>query len=181
MSRNDELLRQARLTYYAVHLDQLDQVLTEFLRQSKARCALLVDKEGHLITSQGDAGALDVNSISALVAASFAATREMARLLGEDEFSLLFHRGKKDHIQLLLIGDRTLMVVIFDESTKVGMVQLYGNEAAVRLNKVLTAREQDIAASIANREVSAASGVNTEDPAYKAEAQQTLDNLFGDE
>lgn len=72
-------------------------------------------------------------TISALVAGSFAATREMAKLLGEDEFSVLFHQGKKDSIQLSLIGERTLLATIFDERTTIGMVRLYAKEATSKL------------------------------------------------
>ena len=55
-----------------------------------------------------------VDTISALVAGSFAATKEMARLLGEDEFTAMFHQGERDNIQLSLVGDRTLLTILFD-------------------------------------------------------------------
>ena len=61
------------------------RILREFLKLSNAKCALLVDKEGHMITKQGVTRSFDMDTISALVAGSFAATKEMARLLGEVE------------------------------------------------------------------------------------------------
>jgi len=129
-------LRENRLVFYREDIRTINRVLREFLKLSNARCALLVDKEGHLITKQGVTRSFDMDTISALVAGSFAATKEMARVLGEDEFSILFHQGKTDNIQLSLVGNRTLLTVIFDDSTTIGMVRLYANETSKRLMEV---------------------------------------------
>ena len=126
-------LRETRLVFYRDDVQNINRVLREFLELSSAKCALLIDKEGHMITKQGVTRTFDMDTISALVAGSFAATKEMARLLGEDEFSILFHEGKSDNIQLSLVGDRTLLTVIFDDSTTIGMVRLYANETSKRL------------------------------------------------
>lgn len=134
--RDDDRLRQDRLVFYKADIEKIDRILTEFLKLSQARCALLVDKEGHLVTRAGLTEAVDLDTISALVAGAFAATKEMAKHLGEEEFSVLFHQGKKDSIHLTLIGERTLLTVIFDERTTIGMVRLYANEAAKKLGKV---------------------------------------------
>ena len=129
----DETLRQDRLLFYKEDIDGIDQILTEFLRMSGAKCALLVDKDGHLVTRCGEVLTIDMDTISALVAGSFAATREMARLLGEQEFSALFHQGKRDNIQLSLVGERTLLTVLFDDRTTVGMVRLYAGDTSKKL------------------------------------------------
>lgn len=89
-----------------------------------------------MVTKAGTTGDIDLQSVSALIAGSYAATREMARLLGEDEFSVLFHQGKKDSIQLTLVGDRTLLATVFDERTTIGMVRLYAKEASEKLNTI---------------------------------------------
>ena len=60
----------------------------------------------------------------------------MAKLLGEDEFSVPFHQGKKDSVQLSLIGERTLLATIFDERTTIGMVRLYAKEASSKLTGI---------------------------------------------
>ena len=83
-----------------------------------------------------------MDTISALVAGSFAATKEMARLLGEEEFTALYHQGTRDNIQLSLVGDRTLLTILFDDRTTVGMVRLYANETAKKLSDVYRDAEQ---------------------------------------
>jgi predicted regulator of Ras-like GTPase activity (Roadblock/LC7/MglB family) len=164
----NEKLRQDRLSFYKEDIERIDKVLAEFLRLSGAKCALLIDKDGHLVTKRGEVRTIDMDTISALVAGSFAATKEMARLLGEEEFTALFHQGARDNIQLSLVGDRTLLTILFDDRTTVGMVRLYANEAAKKLS--------DIYQQATNRPESAS------DPSLDAEygnsAKKRLDNLF---
>lgn len=89
-----------------------------------------------MVTKAGSTEDFDIQAVSALVAGSYAATREMARLLGEEEFSVLFHQGKKDNIQLTLVGDRTILATVFDERTTIGMVRLYAKEATEKLTRL---------------------------------------------
>lgn len=89
-----------------------------------------------MVTKAGSTEDFDTQAVAALVAGSYAATREMARLLGEEEFSVLFHQGKRDNIQLTLVGDRTILATVFDERTTIGMVRLYAKEATQKLLKV---------------------------------------------
>lgn len=137
MNRSQQL-RDDRLVFYQSQMDRIGEVLREFLRLSGARCAILVDKEGHLVEKVGDAPGFDADTISALVAGAFAATRQIAKLLGEEEFSAMFHQGQRDNIQLNLVGDRTILTVLFDDTTTVGMVRLYANEAASRLVEIFS-------------------------------------------
>ncbi len=133
---NSKTLRDNRLIFYADLVRDINRLLREFLKLSNAKCAMLIDREGHMVTRQGVTRDLDVDTISALVAGSFAATKEMARILGEDEFSVLFHQGKTDNIQLSLVGDRTLLTVIFDEATTLGAVRMYAAETAKRMAEI---------------------------------------------
>jgi predicted regulator of Ras-like GTPase activity (Roadblock/LC7/MglB family) len=135
MKENDRL-RYDRLVFYEGEVRSIETVLKELLKLSGAKCALLVDKEGHMVAKVGSVRTFDTDTISALVAGSFAATREMARLLGEEEFSVMFHQGQRDNIQLNLIGDRTILTVIFDDQTTVGMVRLYASESSRKLAEI---------------------------------------------
>ena len=130
---HSQKLRQDRLIYYEGEIRGIEAVLKELLKLSGAKCALLVDKEGHMVARTGDARTFDVDTISALVAGCFGATREMARLLGEEEFAIMFHQGQRDNIQLSLVGERTILTVIFDDQTTIGMIRLYASEATRKL------------------------------------------------
>lgn len=165
MSAN-ERLRHDRLTFYKEDIEKIDRLLAEFLRLSGAKCALLIDKEGHLVTRRGEVRTIDMDTISALVAGSFAATKEMARLLGEDEFTALYHQGTRDNIQLSLVGNRTLLTILFDDRTTVGMVRLYANETAKKLTDIFRVAESREAPDV------------DLDQGYGDSARQKLENLF---
>ncbi|MBN1212520.1 MAG: roadblock/LC7 domain-containing protein [candidate division Zixibacteria bacterium] len=124
------------LIIYEEEIKQIETILSKLLKGAEAKCALLVDKDGHMITRQGFTQSLDTTALGALLAGSFASTKEIARLVGEPEFSVLFHQGKKDHIHMSIVGERSILVVIFDDRTTIGMVRLYAKEASSELTKV---------------------------------------------
>jgi predicted regulator of Ras-like GTPase activity (Roadblock/LC7/MglB family) len=163
----DQQLRANRLVFYERDVERLDGELDGFLEMSNAKCALLIDKEGHLVTRRGEPLGASLESISALIAGSFAATREMARLLGEDEFTVLYHQGRRDSIQLQLIGDRTLLAVLFDDRTNLGLVRFYAQETARQLATVLTEMSTRLADS----------GPRLSEQ-FSSDAAAALDNLF---
>ncbi len=137
---NDAQMKDTRMVYYdAEAINAVNAVIDRLLELAGARQALLVDVEGHLITSRGESThKLNVDNVSALVAGTFAATKATAKQLGQDEFSLLFHQGEKDSIQLTLIDDRMLLAIIFDQSTTIGMVRVYANETARKISEAFS-------------------------------------------
>ena len=136
---------------------------------SDSKCDMLIDREGYMVTKAGHTDDFDLQSISALVAGSYAATREMARLLGEEEFSVLFHQGKRDSIQLTLVGDRTILATVFDERTTIGMVRLYAKEASQKLDKIFK--------EIGGREDDTSKHITTE---FTKSAKDQLDVVFSE-
>ncbi|MDH4034208.1 MAG: roadblock/LC7 domain-containing protein [candidate division Zixibacteria bacterium] len=158
------------LIIYEEEINQIETLVSKMLKGAEAKCALLVDKDGHLITRQGFTHSLDTTALAALLAGSFASTKEIARLVGEPEFSVLFHQGKKDHIHMSLVGERSILVVIFDDRTTIGMVRLYAKETAAELASIF---EQVMAKSNPN----ATQGISTE---FADLAQDKLDDIFHD-
>lgn len=164
----DENLRIKRLVYYKEDLDQIEKLLEEFLKLSNAKSVFLIDKEGHLITRKGASEGINADTLSALVAGSFAATKELARILGETEFSVMFHQGEKDHIHIVLVCDRAIAATTFDEKTTVGMINLYAKELSVKLEKIF---------DIASRRTVQEQQVESD---YSESVKDKLDDLFKD-
>lgn len=164
---HSEQMRHDRLVFYAEDIGKIDGVLDEFLRESQARAALLVDRDGHLVTKKGATGSFDPDSLAALVAGSFAATRELAKLLGESEFSVIFHQGKNEHIHIGLVSERSLLVVLFDDRTTVGMVRVFCHELTNRIDAILKAA--------AERAATSGSGL---DASFGEAAANRLDEFF---
>ncbi len=162
-------LRQERLVFYEEDIEEINKILADFLEASQAKCVLMIDKEGHMVTKKGFTKSFDTDSIAALVAGSFASTREVAKLLGEREFTVLFHQGKNENIHVSLCVERALLVTIFDDRTTVGMVRLYAEQLTKKVgDALLKAMER-----------------HKEEPAptvgadFEAAADQRLDDFFG--
>jgi len=132
----DTKLRMDRMVFYTGDVARLDTELDELLELSRARTAMLIDREGHLVTRRGESVVGSLDSFSALIAGCFAATHEMARLLGEDEFATLFHQGDRNSIQVSQVGARTLLGVVWDERTNMGLVRFYAQETSGRLAQI---------------------------------------------
>jgi predicted regulator of Ras-like GTPase activity (Roadblock/LC7/MglB family) len=118
-------------------LARIHQVLSRFLGESGAAEALLIDRSGQLLAMDGVSRALDTVSISALAAAAYSSTSAMAQLLGETEFTVLFHEGLKQSIHVSTVDDDAILMAIFDERTTVGMVRLFAKDAAKSVGVVL--------------------------------------------
>jgi predicted regulator of Ras-like GTPase activity (Roadblock/LC7/MglB family) len=118
-------------------ITQIHKSLLQMLKQSEAKCAILVDTDGKCLAKKGFTQSIDTDALAALIAGSFASTRAMAELVGEKDFSVLFHQGEKDHIHNILVDDSTILTVIFDDRTTIGMVRLYSKEGAKQLRTIL--------------------------------------------
>jgi len=105
-------------------LDQIDAILTDVIEKSGAHTVLLIDKAGQIISFQGTMDQEKVASLAALTAANYGATTAIARLFGEEEFTLLFHKGKKENIHFSNVGEEYLMITVFNNSTHLGLVRL---------------------------------------------------------
>jgi predicted regulator of Ras-like GTPase activity (Roadblock/LC7/MglB family) len=117
--------------------DQIQQALTGFLAESGASEALLIDRSGQLLAVAGAAPELDTVSISALAAGAFSSTAAMAQLLGETEFTVLFHEGRKQSMHVSTVDDEAILLAIFDERTTVGMVRLFAKTASAAIGVIL--------------------------------------------
>ncbi|HAM53264.1 MAG TPA: dynein regulation protein LC7, partial [Nitrospiraceae bacterium] len=110
--------------------------LQRLYQQTNAKVLFLVDKNGQLIASAGDTHQIDTTALASLTAGNIAATGGIARLLGEREFTVLFHEGDTDNIHITLIGQRVILVVIFDKRSSLGLVRLRVKKASESLAKI---------------------------------------------
>ncbi len=110
--------------------------LNALLRESCARCALLVDRAGQLLANAGDKLSFDPSAFASLTAADFSANDQLAKMIGEPEFASLFHQGEKESMYLADVARRVILVVLFDDQTTVGMVRLKVKQTVTDLSAV---------------------------------------------
>ena len=117
--------------------EALLSVLRKLLVDASAKVVFLVDKNGVLLASAGDAVGFDTTSLASLAAGNIAATGGLANLIGEKEFSLLFHEGERDNMHLSVVAERLILVIVFDRRSSVGLVRLRVRQASARLTAVM--------------------------------------------
>lgn len=115
----------------------LDGVLGDFLRKTEADLTVVIDRGGNVISQCGDISVMDVTIIAALAAGSFAATRELARRIGEVEFNALYHQGNGSHMFMNSVDDDTIMITVFGKRTTVGLVRFYSSSTAQAVGSLL--------------------------------------------
>src|SRR5213596_4255903 len=115
---------------------QIQQHLQAFLKESNARCALLVDRTGQLVATVGEQPKFDPTTFATLTAADFSANDQLAKLIGENDFNSLFHQGEKESMYLADVARRVILVVLFDNRTTLGLVRLKMKITVEELNQL---------------------------------------------
>ena len=119
-------------------LERANRLLHNFVAEAGARCALLLDRDGRPLTAFGETGDLDETSFASLAAADFDASDQLAGLLGETEFTSLYHQGVNGSMYLSEIAGTAILAAVFDRRTTLGMVRLKTREVVPQLVELLT-------------------------------------------
>lgn len=125
-----------QLVMYDEEFRQINIVIEKLLREANAKVIFLVDKNGQLISGVGEVERFDTTSLASLTAGNIAATGGLAKLIGEKEFSILFHEGEKDNLHISIVGGRVILVVLFDNRSSLGLVRLRVKKASDELTVI---------------------------------------------
>ena len=132
----------SNLVLYEEDFVKIDEEIKKLHQQMNAKMVFLVDRDGQLIASCGENENMDTTSLASLTAGNIAATGGMAKLIGEKEFSILFHEGEKDNIHITIIGRRVILVIIFDQRSSLGLVRLRVKKSAEVLTRIFEEIQQ---------------------------------------
>ena len=145
--------------YLAIR-DLIQRLRTE----ANARVVCLVDRNGQQIAGVGDLEA-------SLAAGNVAATDSLARLIGEKDFTALYHEGEKDNLHLSVVGGKIILVVIFDMRSSLGLVRLRVKKYSGELAAALERMQQ--------RSSKARSGRMAASSPFAEITDEDIDSLFG--
>ncbi len=98
-------------------------VLQDLLRRTGSLVVFLVTRRGAVLAEEGDTATINGTALAALVAGMFSATREVARMVGERQFSILLQQGQTRHIHISLVTDDMMMVVVFEDYQRIGRIR----------------------------------------------------------
>lgn len=118
--------------------DQIENILEDELIELGVQSVLLIDLAGNIIVSLDD-GKLehDIYSLAALAAGNFGAVSAMAKIVGEEDFSLLFHKGEKENIHFSKVVEDLLLVTVFGKDVSLGFLRLKVTEAINRIRELV--------------------------------------------
>ena len=161
------------IVMYEEEFNQINAIISKLRVDANSKVVFLVDKNGQQIAAHGDIENLDTTSLASLTAGNVAATDGLARLIGEKEFSILFHEGEKDNIHISIVAQRVILVVIFDERSSLGLVRLRVKKASEELNRVFA----NIMAKVEREKAQA--GAAFESP-FAEITDEDIDSLFSE-
>lgn len=139
-----EKIKTGRSPDVIVSMDILEDVrgyLTKEVMTEGISSILVIDNAGTLIVNIGNKIELDVISLAAVAAANFAATEQIAKLIGERDFVLLFYKGHSESFHFSRVGSEYIIVTIFDNSLSLGLLRLKIAEVSHVLEAKLPKRE----------------------------------------
>jgi len=119
-------------------LSEIEEVLQEDLIGLGVHCVFLIDMAGNIIANFDNGKSKhDVYSLAALAAGNFGAVNAMAKIIGEDEFALLFHKGENENIHFSKILTDYLLITIFGNDISLGLLRLKVAETVAKTKKIL--------------------------------------------
>ena len=122
--------------FFAKDVHQINLVLGKFLQKTRAETVLLVDSAGHLVARQGHTSPANEDTITALVAGTYAASQAMAQMLGAREFSSIVPCGDGRSLMILRAGDHALLSVTFSDASSDSLVRAYALDVIRRLESL---------------------------------------------
>lgn len=126
----------SNMIMYEEEFQEINQIIDRLLREANAKVIFLVDKDGQLISGVGEVERFDTTSLASLTAGNIAATGGLAKLIGEKEFSILFHEGEKDNLHISIVSGRVILVVLFDSRSSLGLVRLRVKKSSDELSAI---------------------------------------------
>ncbi|HTL72251.1 MAG TPA: roadblock/LC7 domain-containing protein [bacterium] len=123
-------------------IQRLNEALREFLTQTDAMTALVIDKGGFLIAHQGDDTQFDLTTIGALASGAFMANQTIAGLVNEKNFNSIYQQGEQFSMFVINVDEHCMLVVVFLSQVGVGVVKFYATMAVKRIAAQLAAAQE---------------------------------------
>lgn len=153
----------------------INTTIQELLKNSNSKSIMLLDKTGQMISSVGEEPQFDLHGFASLCAADFEANAQLAELIGERDFSTLYHQGSNESMYLARVEQNIILVILFDKKTTLGLVRLRTKKAVDGLSTVIRRLYDKL--EYENEEMTQQTQFDEE---FAAEAELEIDSLFTD-
>lgn len=121
------------LDLYGATYDKVDGLLSDLLARCHGRYAMIIDLKGFVLVHSKALWAPrppSLDSLATLIASNYSANMAIAKLFGENGFREMVQQGEGIGMYVEELGDKALLVTVFDESAVLGRVKLYTKKAS---------------------------------------------------
>ena len=119
-------------------LEQIRKQMQGLLVSASARAVMLLSADGYPVQLVGQLDERRIAKISAVIAANFMGTSELASQLGNKmAFRSSFHAGDEHNIYIYDVDGSFLLTVVFDARRKPGVIWFYAKQTASTLAPLL--------------------------------------------
>jgi predicted regulator of Ras-like GTPase activity (Roadblock/LC7/MglB family) len=161
----------AELILFEEEYERIQDALSRLKRDANALSVYMIEKSGQQIAAVGQIDDIDATALASLTAGNVAATEGLARLIGEKEFNSLFHEGERENIHITVVAGRVILLVVFDESSSLGLVRLRVRKATGELSEIMELVKSKAAAGVV---------MGSHDSPFAEITDEDIDNLFAD-
>ena len=120
-------------------IEALRPPIQEFVRESRARIALVVTGSGQVLAQHGFARSYEVMNVASLAASAHAAAGALGELTGSGAWKHLHQVGDRQQLFLATLRtpvEKLIFVVIFDAESSIGIVQLFFERLARTVSRL---------------------------------------------
>jgi CheY-like chemotaxis protein len=117
---------------------EINQILKQLCSDISARCILLTDLDGHLITRTGVTDLLPLEAVASLLGGGMASLFEAGRVMdgNPESINLAYREGVHEALYMTNVGRKFLLIMVVDRgmfSTRIGSVLYFARQAAITL------------------------------------------------
>jgi len=172
-----------KLTLSEDQFDEVNKSLGSLRFEVGARCVLLADLAGEIISEVGITEGLETGTLIPLVASGLATVFKIAQYLGDEEtFNLNLYEGRSYDIYSTGVGNDLFLTLVFDrtkQASRIGMVWLYARRTIQDLLRIVSGVETEVEAA---PEIDVREGMavpeTTEEQPVDAEKRETIESAM---
>lgn len=104
-------------------LEKMDDHLEGLLLESKAKCAMVIDRSGCILSSAGDFHPLSQENMGAMAAGVIAALNAMVSQASSPEVSIKFYGAEIDKVHYVVLADRLILCMLLSRHATSGQIR----------------------------------------------------------
>ncbi len=137
---------------------KIEAILADLSAECVLDAVAVCDTGGNIIADRISSKHDSFDNAAALAAGSFAATRELASIIGEDGFHSIMHKGTRKGLLIQALGAEHIIVIFLGGDSVEGMVRLILKKISAQIASILEGTEDSDGQGAGDIEIKRADG-----------------------